>query len=267
MTNSNVFFPVVERECVWLDRHGKHNETRKKALVAMTENKTPRLIGLVGEDYKLIHNQDVWDCIEPEIRGHDVTVRMYSDGNLEKTFFDVRYNDVKCLIRGSEISLRTIFWNGYGRSSLGCYAGAINAFCTNGMISGEYESSWKRHTSGLDVSIIQRWIERCVIKYEAQRRLWLKFDECPVQVENAQELFTRFDEPRVAEMCTLFVSKYTPQYGSTLWSAYNAMTDVATHFDKYKKRNVVSGTANSTMFSKLLKAEKIANEYYTELAA
>lgn len=69
------------------------------------------------------------------------------------------------------------------------------------------------------------------------------------------------------ERKTVFVSGESHNYGPTLWSALNSMTDVATHFDKYKKRNVTSSTQHSSTFSRLIQAEKVVDDYYTSLAA
>lgn len=260
---TDVFFPVVERDCVWIDKTGGKNATGKKAVVAAIDN-GPKLIGLVGEDYKLLHNRDVWSVIAQVISGYDTTVSMYCDNNLARTFFDVRFNDVQCLLGGSEVNFRAIFWNGYAGASLGVYAGGINSFCSNGMITGVYETSWKRHTKGLKVEVVRDWLETAVKMFDRQSNDWRKYVNTPVTTDEALTLFETFDKIRLDDLMELLAIKYGPQYGQTLWSALNCMTDVATHADTYKKRKAVSNTANSTMFSKLIQAEKIVSSFYEQ---
>lgn len=261
MKSDYVFFPVVERECVWIDKAGGKNDTGKKAIVACVDRQ-PQLIGLVGEDYKLLLNIEVWDVISEVIKKYSTQVKMYCDDNLGRTFFDIRFDDVKCFLGGSAINFRAIFWNGYAGASLGVYAGGINAFCTNGMISGVYETTWKRHTKGLTVDVVKLWLEDAIACFHRQTVMWEKYCNMHISTDNAVELFETFDNRRTDDLMELFSTKYVPQYGQTVWAALNCMTDVATHFEQYKKRKVTSGNASSTMFSKLIRAEKIVGDYY-----
>lgn len=264
---TDIFFPVVERDCVWIDKTGGKNSTGKKAIVACLEDKSPQLIGLVGEDYKLLHNRDVYVAIAQVIAGNNTKVKMYCDRNLSRTFFDVTFNDIYVTLNDHRINFRAIFWNGYAGSSLGLYAGAINFFCMNGMITGVYETKWKRHTKSLDTKVIKDWLHVGISTYQKQTKNWFEYGMREITFNTALNLFERFDEKRTDDMSELYRTKYTPTYGPTLWSALNCMTDVATHFDKYKKRKVTSSTEHSSAFSRLIQAEKVVGDYYTSLAA
>lgn len=263
----DIFFPVVERPIVWMDKHNNPHPTGRKALVAALNDK-PKLINIVKDGYKLIHNSTVMEEVLEATKHYKVDIKTYCDPNLGRSFFDVRFRERSYDIGGYPLQFRSIFWNGYGGASLGCYIGAIYAFCTNGMISGEYETNRRRHTVNAEVSLLRDWINNGMQQYDKQYHHWLEYHKTPITYEQCEEMFKDVDDRRAVEMMRLVVTKYEPQFGLNVWSAYNAMTDVYTHFQNYRLRKTSNDNdgPGTVMFKRLRSAETVVAEFMKKAA-
>jgi hypothetical protein len=154
----DIMFQVVERPVEWKDRHGGHHPTGHKALLRVTPTNEAIQLAIVKDGYKVITNMEVMEVVKEATKGWSTEVNTYSDQMGAKSFIDVRFEDARTSMGGQSINFRTIFWNGFGNSSFGAHVGAINFFCMNGMIMGSKETSYKRHTKGLDPGIAHQWV-------------------------------------------------------------------------------------------------------------
>ncbi len=145
------FTPVAGNEVLYEDPNHKH-------IVRLYDNShVPVSLGIVGKNYKLLKNKELCEGIEDtfmdtltkeELNG--VTRRdstSYMGGTSIRQYIFPSINaDISS--RRSEIAFRTIVINGYdGTSSFKFYHGAIDFFCENGMVSGSYDMTVKRHTT------------------------------------------------------------------------------------------------------------------------
>jgi hypothetical protein len=205
---------------------------------------------------------EVMDVVTEATKGWKTTVDTYSDQGGAKSFIDVKFLDAKSLVNGSEINFRTIFWNGFGNSSFGAHIGAINAFCTNGMILGTKETTYKRHTKGLEPAIALQWIRDGQKRYEVAHQSWGDWLRIKLPVDRIDEAIKGMVDHQVqqVQLWQLFEQKYVPQYGDNLFSLHQTLTDYATHYDQFRLRAANSNSRNSRSFELLRQAEHIINQ-------
>jgi hypothetical protein len=168
----DIMFKVVERPVEWKDRHGGHHPTGHKALLRVTPTNEAIQLAIVKDGYKVITNMEVMDVVTEATKGWQTEVDTYSDQGGAKSFIDVKFKDVHTALNGSEINFRTIFWNGFGNASFGAHIGTINFFCLNGMILGSKETTYRRHTKGLDPNVAFDWITDGIKRFDIMNRQW-----------------------------------------------------------------------------------------------
>ena len=269
--NSRIMFAVGERRLGWqgLDGATYYPAPSHKALIRMHENK-PRVLAVVGSSYKLIHNKELFSAAEgtmcKEMRDSDlrgVQVREQVAGWGKMCFREYIFPNIKCRLKShtkSEIAFRLIVQNGYGGSALRIHAGAIDFYCTNGMIRGEYQSEYRKHTGGLVVSGLGATVGRALKTFADSQDTWQRWADTPVRHQDAMELFK--DLASSESLATKLGDQYlreTDQRGHNLWSVYSAMTYYASHADgEFGLRASVSeqDSAASVMLQRELSVSK-----------
>jgi hypothetical protein len=256
--STDIFFKVAERGLYLPTKAGTFHPSGHKALIRQ-HGEGVKVLNVVKNSYKLVTHREVYDALTPILSEHDVTVETYHDNDGAKAYIDVRFNELTTSLAGSDVAFRAIFHNGYGGTSLGCIIGAINAFCTNGMILGDYDVVYRRHTSGLDVSIAVDWLKAGMAKWDVVSKKWERWLKASLGVIDMRTHFEEMSEnPRHVEMMgRVWEEKYIPKYGNTLFALYQTLTDFASHFEDYKLRAVNNNRPHEHEFSLLAKAERV----------
>jgi hypothetical protein len=138
--STDIFFKVAERGLYIPTKAGTFHPSGHKALIRQ-HGEGVKILNVVKNSYKLVTHKEVYDALTPILNEHDVSVSTYHDNDGAKAYIDVRFDKLSHLPRWEQVAFRAIFVNGYGGTSFGCKVGAINFFCTNGMITGEHELS------------------------------------------------------------------------------------------------------------------------------
>ena len=269
---SIIMFPVGQRKIGWVNREGGYEPINThKALVRVTDDGTAaKVLGIVGDGYKLVHNKELFARVEdtlckmipvPSLHGVQINDKLSGWGRL--CYREYIFPNLKCDIGGaikSPISFRMIVQNGYGGSALRIHAGAIEHFCTNGMISGEFESTYRKHTSGLEMSGIARTIERALKAFVDSQTKWRRWAETPVKHAAAMELFKELaNSDRLCENLSQQYMRETDTRGNNLWSVYSALTYYASHAEGDFKLRATTETQDSvvsTMLNRELNVSK-----------
>ena len=241
--NSKIMFPVVERQVHWMTKHGQHIEAPgHKAIVRVhpSDNNTSHLLNIVGRGYQLVHNRELMasvesammDNIEPDmLKDVRVTDRVAGFGKL--CFREYVFPNIRCALQRStrsDIAFRAIVQNGYGGSALRIHAGAIDFFCTNGMVSGEFNAAYHRHTSGLVVENLSNTITKALETFASEQVKWKRWADTPVKHEAAMELLKSIaTSPRLYENLSNQYMHEMDTRGPNLWSVYSALTYYASH--------------------------------------
>lgn len=254
----DIYFPVAERPVYLPTKAGTFEKTGHKAIIRGDRGKLETL-AIVKDSYKLVTNREVMDALQPILASFDTKIHTYFDKGGAKSYIDVQFEGVSKGFGGSPINFRTIFWNGYGGASFGAKVGAINFFCLNGAIWGEYEGSYRRHTSGLDASIAAQWVEGGLKKWDVVTEKWQVWLETQVDHGYIGPTFAQMsdNETHQERMLNTFTTKYVPQYGRTQFSVYQTLTDFASHYEDYRLRAVNSNSPHERELRLLAKAEQI----------
>ena len=243
--DSPIMFPVVERPVYWQTKLEDFIPSREhKALVRIkpsSVDREPLLLSIVGSSYQLVHNRELMasiedamlDSIDPKMLDDvRVTDRVSAFGRT--CYREYIFPNIRCRLPAArnDIAFRLIAQNGYGGSALRIHAGAIDFYCTNGMISGEYSSAYRRHTSGLVIENLNTTIKSALDTFAIEQVRWQRWVGTPVKHAAAMALLTD-----IARSPTMF-NNLTEQYmresearGRNLWSLYSTMTYYASHND------------------------------------
>jgi hypothetical protein len=244
--DSPLMFPVGERKVGWLQRDGEYRETKgHKAIIRLNkQGDNAQLLNIVGSSYRLVHNRELFVAVETAMEQemlpehlHDVQVQDRVSGWGKTCFREYRFPSVKCRLPKSpgDIAFRIIVQNGYGGSALRMHAGAIDFYCTNGMIRGEYVSTYKRHTSRLTLHGLNASITKALLDFSNARYEWEQWSNTPVKHEKAMDLFRSIAHSE--KMTNTLSDQYMLERdvrGDNLWAVYSTLTYVASHPDKLR---------------------------------
>jgi hypothetical protein len=273
--NSKIMFKVGERKVGWQQRDGAYTPVNShKAIIRTTEDGTGVLVlNIVGSTYKLVHNSELFSAVEDTMRKkmhgdalHGVMITDKVSGWGRVCLREYVFPNIKCKLKKagkSPIAFRLIVQNGYGGSALRLHAGAIEFYCMNGMISGDYQSAYNKHTSGLVVSGIGNSIERALHVFAESEALWQNWADTPVKHAFAMDLFRQLaSSDKLRENLTQQYMREREDRGENLWAVYSALTYYASHAEgEFKLRESVTqqDTEASTMLQRELTVAKWVN--------
>lgn len=267
-----IFFPVGQRKIAWKTKTDAYEEINShKALIRLNEDGSGvRVLGVVGIGYKLVHNKELFARVEYTMRKnftHDALIGVKISDSVsgwgKMCYRQYVFPNIKCDIGGpvkSPIAFRMIVQNGYGGSALRIHAGAIEFFCTNGMISGEFQSSYNKHTSGLLITGIDQAIEKAFLTFVSDQQKWKRWAATPVKHQAAMDLFKQLaNSDKLTENLSQQYMREQETRGANLWSVYSALTYYASHDDgEFKMRSTVEkqDSAAATMLLRELVVSK-----------
>jgi hypothetical protein len=263
---SAILFPVAERRIGWEMRDGAYQRINThKAIVRMVQGNRVQVLGVVGTGYKLVRNHELYKnvedtlCKEIHIRDlQDVQVKDKVAGWGRMCFREYVFPSIKCRVGGgtrSDIAFRLLVQNGYGGSALRVHAGAIEFYCTNGMISGEYQSEYRKHTSGLIVNGVGKAVSNALETFAHNQVKWKRWAETPVKHQAAMDLLRRLaTSDKLCEKLQQQYLREREERGGNLWAVYSALTYYASHSDgEFALRKTVE--EQDTMASTMLLRE------------
>jgi hypothetical protein len=256
--SDSIFFSVAERGLYIPTKAGTFHPSGHKALIRQHEDGV-KILAVVKNSYKLVTHREVYDALTPILSEHDVSVETYDDHHGAKAYIDVTFRKLVTSLAGSSVAFRAIFHNGYGGTSLGCIVGAVNYFCTNGMILGDYETVYRRHTSGLDASIVADWLKAGMGKWDVGVERWHRWVKQTANADMIRDAITAMsdNEQHRTRMASVLDKTYVPKYGWTRFALYQTLTDFASHYEEYKLRAVNNNSPHEREFTLLTKAERI----------
>ena len=251
-SESDLYFDVWERPCYFAGFKSEapwphslkidakpimYEDADHKHIVRMHPNKAePISLGVVGRNYKLLKNRELCEGIEDTFMDtlskeelHGVSRRDRVSYMGATSIRDYIFPSITAPIesRKSDIAFRAIVINGYdGTSSFKFYHGAIDFFCSNGMVTGSYDMIVKRHTSGLQVPRLTDKLRQSIDIFYKQAEQWKKWVGKEIKDEDAEECFKAMpnvSERRVQQLVRQFRIE-SSSHGRTVWALYSAAT-------------------------------------------
>lgn len=268
---SPILFPVGERPVGWQTRSGAYEATPgHKAIIRLNQRGDGAfLLNIVGANYKLVHNRELFTAVEDAMQQEmlpehlkDVQVTDSVAGWGKVCYRQYIFPAIRCRLPNtrSDIAFRIVIQNGYGGSALRTHAGAIDFYCSNGMIRGEFTSTYKKHTKGLMVGNLNLVVQKALLDFANGQHEWTKWAETPVKHNSVMQLFESISvSPKMRDN---LLDQYTHEMdtrGPNLWAVYSTLTYYASHTDgAFSLRRSVEeqDTRASTMLQRELSVAK-----------
>lgn len=252
-------FHAYERNCFFMGKDDTPYDTDSKALVRMIGD-APKCLAVVNKTYKVVQNKELFDAIHcglsaglsaTEIRTAQIKDRIAYGGR--QCFREYIFPDIA--IESPErdtIAFRVIIQNGFGTGAIKLYAGAIDFFCTNGLVLGEYTSLYAKHTSGVNISNFEQTVRGAVDLFWKHREFYneLAGKKIISDAEVSKFLEDRFGERLGTKLFAQFLNEAKVR-GNTLWALYSALTYYSSHVDAtFTLRNTGQDHAAATMMKR-----------------
>ena len=252
-----------------------------KKYVINTQTGEP--IAIIGEGATARSHGDfyrsVWDVMTNDLPASDLedaTVDFKSARNYGWTMLDVTLPKIKTTIRtkkhDTEISQRLIAVHGIdGTASPATWFGAIDFFCTNGMITGDYDKVRKKNTSGFTLSGFQHELSKAKTDFDTQGKklqLWADTDLTYVSVPTLLDEIIK-SERKSKKMYELYMQEASVR-GHNKFALYSAFTNYASYADErngFSLRNTGNDTQAVSMFAREQEVSKwISTPQFLEVA-
>jgi len=159
-----------------------------------------------------------------------------------------------------------------GSCSNQAFFGAIDFFCTNGLIRGEYDKVRKKNTSNFTLDGFIRELTRArrdFYEETAKMQVWAQTDLKYVNIKSLLE--EMISSRRKAEkMYSLYCAEASTR-GHNKWALYSAFTNYASYADErngFNLRNTGNDTQAISMFSREQEVSKwISDDRFIQLEA
>lgn len=238
--DSPLYAQVIERPVSWHTRTGDIGGPLKnhKALVRVDAKKQPQPVAVVKHTYKLVQTVDLLIAVEkamlkvePALNADNVCIKDTIAEWGKHCIRDYTFRSITADIGAkSDVALRIIVSNSYGGKSIRVLGGAIEYYCSNGLIVGDYDTVYHRHTNGLKLESIEDNIRNCIMAFRGNVRKWKTWTGIKVQHEQAMSLFRAIAKsPRMFDQLAERYVDECSDRGDNLWSVVSTLTHYSTH--------------------------------------
>ena len=269
-----------------LDFHLAFETTKFNEKKYVINNKTGDYLGGVGQGFNCATHSSFFEGVQnvmvdsiPDAMT-DSTVRWSSARNNAWAMMDITLPSVSTTIvtdkHSTKIGQRVIALHGVdGSCSNQVFFGAIDFFCTNGMITGDYNKVRRKNTSNFCMNrFIQELNQSSIDFYEQadQLQTWAK-TELPVYSTKGWVEFlskiTKSDQ-KAMKMIHL-VQQEVSKRGRNVFALYSAFTNYASYADDrngFNLRNTGKDTASQSMWARESEVTKwISTPEFKQLVA
>jgi hypothetical protein len=232
-------------------------------------------LGVVGNTFTCASHGDfyrgVLDTVTEELSNYELAnanTHWRTARNGAWAMLDITLPNMKTVIGNRIISLHGID----GSCSNQVYFGAIDFFCTNGMIRGEYDKVRKKNTSNFTMeSFIYELTRARKDFYEeaSKMQVWAQTDLKYVDVSSL--LDSMIASKRKSEKMYSLYMQEASQRGHNKWALYSAFTNYASYADErngFNLRNTGNDTQAVSMWSREQEVSKwVSDEKFITLEA
>ena len=249
-------------------------------------NKTGDYLGVVGQGFKCASHREFFDGVQNVMVDSipnamtDSTVRWSSARNNACAMMDIVMPNVSTVIRtdkhSTKIGQRVIALHGIdGSCSNQVFFGAIDFFCTNGMITGDYDKVRRKNTSNFCMSRFIAELNQSSLDFQEQSnklQTWASTELPVYSVKGWKEFLssvTKSDQ-KAKKMLPL-VQQEVSKRGRNVFALYSAFTNYASYADErngFNLRNTGKDTASQSMWSREQEVTKwISTPEFNKLVA
>ena len=243
---------------------------------------TDEYLGIVGDGFKCASHPEFFKKVQKVMMDNlsqhellDADVSWSSCRNNAWAKMDINLPNVSADIttskHSSKVARRFIALHGIdGSCSNLVFFGAIDFFCTNGMIVGQHDKVKRKNTSGFSLASFGDKLHDHKDDFEADTKKfqrWAKTDISSFDVKNILESIIKSDV--TSEKMYSLYSQESAKRGHNLWALYSAFTNYATYADNrngfhlrntgkdndaenmYKREHTVAGWIDDPAFKRM----------------
>ena len=159
-----------------------------------------------------------------------------------------------------------------GSCSYQTFFGAIDFFCTNGMIRGEHDKIRRKNTANFTMDRFIRDLRESTQSFYAQSERLQGWANKPLYIGNVKAMLdTLLKSDRMAEKMLGLYNQEASVRGQNVWALYSAFTNYASYADErngFNLRNTGKDTGAVSMFQRESKVSQwIESKPFKELIA
>jgi hypothetical protein len=264
--DSELFFNVSEKPAAFPTDEGMHQIAPDKKFLVRDIDGVDFPLAVVGKGYNVVSNRELFSTIE------DTMLRSLSHRELQdvQTLDKMSYHGSVCLREyrfprieakagESKVCFRSVVVNGYGASSVKVMTGAIDFFCTNGMITGEFDMFVRKHTAGMYLGDVVTHIKESIQRHYKNADVWDDWSKKFITAKQVEDFLSQVSSISKRKSDQIF-NRYaieTERHGPTVWALYNAMTYFSSHPDVFPIRD----TGKDNRAATVLKREQTVLEW------
>jgi len=245
---------------------------------------TGEYLGVVGKDFTCAshgdffsqaHNAITENMGEEYCNGMNIsykTARNNAWAMMDMTMPSVQ-RTIESDRHSTTISPRLIALHGIdGSCSNMVFFGAIDFFCTNGMITGDYDKVKRKNTANFDLDLFIGELKKSVKDFDKQAKMFQKWALTSLVHVDVKTLLDNIikKEKRSEDMFTLYNQEVSTR-GRNLWALYSAFTNYASYADErngFTMRNTGNDTEAQTMWSREQEVSKwVSSPEFQRIAA
>jgi len=277
-TNNTMELPID------LDFTTRTEKTRMQGKKYVINNNTDEVIGIVGSKFNSVTHREFYDKVcrtmaeqlgEEAMEG--VQVRWNTARNGAFAMLDATMPSTKAVIttdkQQTEISQRVIALHGVdGLCSNQVFFGAIDFFCTNGMIRGEHDKVRRKNTTNFSMSTFIKELENANSDFYSQAEQLQEWARTPLVYTSVRDMLYSLmgSEKKGDKMLGLYNQEIQTR-GQNAFALYSAFTNYASYADErngFKLRNTGNDTNAISMWGREQEVTKwVSSKQFKELVA
>lgn len=276
--------PMTEMIPEHLDFDVEFEPTKVKDKKYVINGNTGEYIGVVGEGFNCASHTDFFEGVHDTITenlGEDETDSMNMKWKTARdnawVMLDMTLPNVTARIETDKhtttIAQRIIALHGIdGSCSNQVFFGAIDFFCTNGMIRGEHDKIRRKNTSNFSMDRFIRDLRESTQSFYAQSERLQGWANKPLFVGDVKNMLdSLLKSDRMAEKMFGLYNQEASVRGQNVWALYSAFTNYASYADErngFSLRNTGKDTGAVSMFTREHKVSQwIESKPFKELIA
>lgn len=227
---------------------------KKKMLFTKDENDNNVYLSVVNKSYRVVENQEILEPLQQQIANYfdpsvleTIKIKDVVSKSGASCFFDYTFPKVAKEIEtrhghNTTVGLRFILKNSFdGSGAITLYGGAIDFFCTNGSIRGEYDVAKKRHTSSFEIEGFIQYFDDIFEKFKDTVDVYQTYAN--TKVSNTSKVMTLLnklvrnsedDAKRRNSLSERLFAQYIDESenrGHNVFSVMSALTHYSSHDD------------------------------------
>ena len=226
---------------------------------------TGEYLGIVGKGFTCASHPAFFEAMEDVIRDnreasdlYGAKVTLKSARNNAWSQVDITLPNVSHVITTSKhqtvINERIIGLHAIdGSASNQAHFGAIDTYCSNGQITGEFNTIRKKNTSGFNIETFIWELKNSKSTFDARQRYLQSMADTPLNVDGKSLLESIIKSEQLAkkmyELCCQEISKR----GKNVFALYSAFTNYASYADErngFTLRNTGKDTIAQSMWAR-----------------